>query len=87
MFERPFRGKLIDDEKYLKNLILYIHQNPINHNVADTIEDYPWSSYKPIISSKPTKIKRDFVLDLFGKKTNFIFVHEQSKDDLNLENW
>jgi putative transposase len=87
LFERPFRRKLINDEKYLKNLILYIYQNPINHNVVDTIKDYSWSSYKSIISSKATKIRRDFVLDIFGGKTNFIFVHGQSRDLLNLENW
>lgn len=44
LFERPFERKRIDSEKYLKQLILYIHKNPITHNVVKNIEDYSWSS-------------------------------------------
>ena len=31
LFERPFKRKLIKDEDYLKQLVLYIHNNPVHH--------------------------------------------------------
>ena len=87
LFERPFRRKLISNEEYLKNLILYIHLNPVNHNLVNNVTDYIWSSYKSILSLKESKINRECVLDFFGGKENFIFVHQQKKEILNLENW
>jgi REP element-mobilizing transposase RayT len=30
LFERPFKRKLIDNETYLKQVILYIHNNPVH---------------------------------------------------------
>lgn len=30
LFERPFKSKLIDHPKYLKQVILYIHNNPVH---------------------------------------------------------
>jgi REP element-mobilizing transposase RayT len=31
LFEHPFKRKLIDNEFYLKQVILYIHNNPVHH--------------------------------------------------------
>jgi REP element-mobilizing transposase RayT len=31
LFERPFNRKRIDNERYLKHVILYIHNNPVHH--------------------------------------------------------
>ena len=30
LFERPFKRKLIEDKEYLKNLVVYIHNNPVH---------------------------------------------------------
>lgn len=30
LFQHPFRRKLIPNEKYLKHVVLYIHNNPVN---------------------------------------------------------
>lgn len=57
LFERPFERKLIASEKYLQNLIFYIHNNPILHGFTNNLNDYPWSSYDTILSNKPTKLK------------------------------
>jgi len=31
LFERPFKRKLVDNEQYLKQLVLYVHHNPVHH--------------------------------------------------------
>ena len=45
LFEKGFCRKLVDDPEYLKNLIDYIHNNPVRHRFVDHPREYPWSSY------------------------------------------
>jgi putative transposase len=56
LFERPFKRKHIDNEIYLKQVVLYIHNNPVHHGFYNHPDEYAWSSYMICISSKPTKI-------------------------------
>lgn len=86
LLETPFKRKRIDDEKYLKNLILYIHNNPVQHNFVEKVEDYKWSSYNSIISNKESLIERERVIDFFDDKENFIFSHRQRIDTISIEN-
>lgn len=67
---------MIGDEKYLKQLILYIHNNPKHHGVVENIEEYKWSSYPTILSESPTKIQRDKVLEYFDDRENFTLCHQ-----------
>ncbi|NOU19684.1 MAG: hypothetical protein HOO91_19170 [Bacteroidales bacterium] len=80
LFEHPFKRIEVTNETYLKRLIYYIHSNPVKHDFADSMIDYPWSSYLTIISVKPTKIKRDSVLGWFDSRANFIAFHEEQQD-------
>ncbi len=80
LFEKPFERKRVTSEKYLQNLIYYIHSNPVHHGFSKTINEYPWSSYGSIVSDKPTKLKRDEVLVLYGSKEDFIDYHQQEQD-------
>jgi len=83
-FHRPFKRVLIQDEFHLRRAIVYIHSNPIKHNVYNDFENYKWSSYQSILSTKPTQLKRDLTLDLFGNKNEFIKIHrEVSKNYVN----
>jgi putative transposase len=79
LFERPFKKKKITNNKYFWQLICYIHHNPYHHRIGD-YKDYPWSSYKTILSSKPTYINRKEVLTTFGGQEDFITMHEQELD-------
>nr|WP_314496201.1 hypothetical protein [uncultured Chryseobacterium sp.] len=76
VFESPFKRILVDSEEYLRNLIIYIHQNP--HD----FQDYRYSSYLAVISNSETYIQRDKVLELFDDRRNFIECHQNK--DLNL---
>lgn len=77
LIEHPFKRIHVDNEKYLKRLVLYIHNNPVKHKICRSTDEYPWTSYSSIISEKPTKISRDFVLDLFDSKENYKSLHEK----------
>lgn len=58
LFEKPFERKRITDEDYLRQVILYIHHNPVHHGFSDYIDQYWWSSYKAMLSLSVSKLKR-----------------------------
>ncbi|WP_439130164.1 transposase [Polaribacter sp.] len=87
LFEAPFKRKQIKNEKYLKNLILYIHNNPIQHNFVEKLSSYKWSSYNSIISEKKTLIERKKVIDYFNDKQNLIDTHQQKIDTESIDEW
>ena len=77
LFERPFKRKLIEDEEYLKNVLLYIHNNPVHHGFCDHAEEYQWSSYLIYLSGNSSKLLRKEVVEMFGDEANFKFCHEE----------
>ena len=79
MFQEHLKRNKIKDENYLINLILYVHLNPVKHKFCDDFREYKHSSFLSYISDKPSSLTREFVLELFGGKDNFIFQHKESK--------
>jgi len=87
LFERPFKRKLIDCDDYLRQVVLYIHNNPVHHGFCEHPLEYPWSSYITCTSIKPTKLKREAVIEWFNDRTNFNAVHEQQIEREEIERW
>ena len=87
LFERPFKRKIIDNKHYLKNVLLYIHNNPVHHGFADSPSDYPWSSYLTCVSIKPTKLQREQVIGWFDNEANFKMYHDKKLDIIGIEKW
>jgi REP element-mobilizing transposase RayT len=78
LFEKPFERKLITSDSYLKNIIHYIHNNPVQHGFVKQMSLYPWSSYDSIISDKLTKLKRKEIIAIYGGKDEFIEYHNNN---------
>ena len=76
LFKDRFSRIKLDNEEYLKNLILYTHLNPTHHNFIDDFRNYKYSSYNSILSNKPTNLLREDVINLFDDKQNFIDSHK-----------
>jgi len=87
LFERPFERKLIDNTSYLKQVILYIHNNPVHHRFCSHPLEYPWSSYLSCISVKPTRLKRETVIGWFDNRANFKNMHNQIIDIDRIEKY
>lgn len=90
LFERPFRRKLIDNERYFSRVILYIHSNPQKHGFVKDFRDYPYSSFWSHLSQKSTKLKREEVIDWFGDAEQYSKFHDYTdfvamKDDFIIE--
>ena len=87
LFEKPFERKLVSNEKYFQTLIYYIHNNPVHHGFVEKMNLYPWSSYETIISDKPTKMKREEIIALYGDLDNFIFYHNEEREIEGIANY
>ena len=85
LFERPFKRKEINNDSYLQNVIAYIHNNPVHHNICDHLIEYPWSSYITCLVDKPTKLKRKEVIEIFGDIENFKHIHQLKNYSLPIE--
>ena len=85
LFESPFRRLEVDDERYFRMLVYYIHNNPVHHGFCDIMCDYPWSSYLSVISVKPTKLHREKVIGWFNSKSEFTEFHRQNHDSKIIE--
>ncbi len=82
LFQEHLKRIQINDEDYLRNLIVYVNTNPTHHSISN-FEDYKYSSYRSLISKKDSLLKREEVLNLFNDIENFKFVHKVKK--LNIE--
>jgi putative transposase len=87
LFERPFKRKLIDNDEYLKRVILYIHNNPVHHGFCSHPLEYAWSSYHTCTSVKPTKLKRGLVIGWFNNQEGFKLEHENEIEREEIERW
>ena len=76
LIESPFKRKLISREDYLRNCIIYIHRNPENEDFTN----YPYSSFKSIVSKSKTALKRNESIELFDDIENFILCHQRGTE-------
>lgn len=86
LFENPFKRKEITDTSYLTNLVFYVHANPQLHGFTDNFRTYFWSSFTKIMNDKPSKLRKQEVLDWFDDKDNYLFFHEQKMEFSILSN-
>jgi putative transposase len=77
LFRKNFRRCKIPSVEYMKDLIRYIHLNPIVHEIAKNYQQYEWSSFQRILLRKPSKLEKESVLEWFGGKENYLAFHHE----------
>ena len=75
LFEHPFHRIRVETDAYFTHLVTYIHQNPQLHGFVSDFRDWPFSSYRAILSEQPTRVQRDAVLEWFGGQMGFLDSH------------
>ena len=85
LFMRAFKRKLIEDEVYLRNLVKYIHSNPVKAGLSKTPQGWKHSSYAALISEDFTFLKRNEVLAHFDGIKNFKFVHHHPTESTDYQ--
>ncbi|MEA3306302.1 MAG: transposase, partial [Elusimicrobiota bacterium] len=74
LFQNRYKAILCDKEEYFKELIAYIHLNPLRAAIVDNFEGlqkYKWCGHGNLIGRyKSDFMERDYVLSHFGKSEN-----------------
>ncbi len=87
LFQRPFGRRWVYSNEYFLVLIAYIHQNPQKHGLIADFQEWPFSSFKSLVSQKPTRLARDEVLEWFQGREQFIDFHRTNIPSSRLVQW
>jgi REP element-mobilizing transposase RayT len=87
LFERPFKRKHVNSDRYFRKLVVYVHNNPVHHGFCEHPMEWPWSSYLTCISVKTTKLKRNEVIGWFDDVGNFKYMHQQKQKNIEIEKY
>jgi hypothetical protein len=71
----------VNNLRYMKRLIFYIHINPVKHGFCSHPIEYSWTSYLSFVKNQSTKINRDTVLEWFESYSQFKTFHDNTGDD------
>lgn len=75
LFIPNFKRKPVYEDAYFKQLIVYIHLNPVKHGFCKHILDWEHSSMHAYYQQKNTKLNRGYLKDWLENKENIIAFH------------
>ena len=76
LFTGRFCRKPVENVAYFRDLVCYIHYNPVHHGFCENFIDWYHSSYTTIVhDDEPTFIRRDLLFKTFEGKEAFIKAH------------
>jgi REP element-mobilizing transposase RayT len=84
LFIRDFKRKKANDLAYVKNLIEYIHFNPVKHQLTEDIKEWKFSSYNDYVYSNTDIVNLENMISFYGNLEIFIQCHNKLKIFPNL---
>ncbi|HYE09613.1 MAG TPA: transposase [Patescibacteria group bacterium] len=88
VFQDRFKSETINDDRYLMQVIRYIHNNPVAAKMAKSPGDYNWSSYNEYMSENIIihSQQKEFILGCFSYDIEqFLEFHKQKDNNEYLE--
>lgn len=68
LWQGRYKAKLVEDQRYLDQLLVYIHLNPVSAGIVDDPAEYRWCGHRELLGKiKDPIIDVDEVLRVFGK--------------------
>lgn len=68
LFQGRYKAVLVDGDRYLLELIRYIHLNPVRAGMVEAPEEYPWSGHRAYLGKEVLPwLTTDWMLGQFGK--------------------
>jgi len=61
VWQKSFYDHIIRNDLDFDEKLDYIHENPLNHNLIDNLDKYPWSSYQNYYLNNNTLIEIDYI--------------------------
>jgi len=75
LFQNRYKSIVCDEDAYLKELVRYIHLNPVRTRLADFdgLEIFPWSGHSALLGRRE-RLWQDtgYVLSIFGSQTSYL---------------
>jgi REP element-mobilizing transposase RayT len=69
LWQGRFKAKEVSDDDYLRQLVAYVHLNPVKANRCRTVDDHRLSGHRDVVGKRRNPIVRvDDVLLLFGDR-------------------
>jgi REP element-mobilizing transposase RayT len=72
----------INNSKYYKNLIVYIHNNPVKHGFVNHPIEYPWSSHLENKNNKENDFSNSHFNTYFKNQKEFKSYHKYSDESI-----
>ncbi len=71
LFRGRYKAILVEEDRYLLELIRYIHRNPLRAGMVDDIDQYLWSSHPGYLSAEKQWdwLHKEFILAMLGSDT------------------
>ena len=69
LFRGRYKSILVEADRYLLQLLRYLHKNPLRAGISDNLNDYEWSSHRGYLSDAKRWdwLYKEFPLSLFTK--------------------
>jgi REP element-mobilizing transposase RayT len=69
LFQGRYKAILCDRDRYLLALLKYIHYNPLRAKIAESLDQYPWSSHRAYFAKtgRSEFLDTDLVLRMFSE--------------------
>lgn len=81
LFTKYFRRIEITSDEYLKQVVYYIHKNPLKHGIMNDFRDYPYSSYKAYSNFEISWLSKSETLSWFGNNlASFLEFHRSFEE-------
>jgi putative transposase len=87
LLQKRFKRTPIESTDSLQRVVIYIHSNPLRHNMRQNFTNYQYNSYQSLISDKPTKLKRNELFKWFNGRDNFITFHNEKNISLKSDSF
>lgn len=80
VFQGRFKSFIVENDRYMAALCIYIHRNPVRSGLSKSLSKYPWSSYHAYVGrdDKLPWLKRSLILGVFeNSKKEFVMAHSE----------
>ncbi len=84
VFDGRFRAEVIKDEEHFREVLRYIHLNPLRAGMTKTVDDYAFSSYNYYMGAKDFLINSDIVFQRVDPR-EFVALHCKITNSLEWE--
>ncbi len=66
LFQERFKSEIVETDSYFLTVLRYIHQNPLNAKIAESVAGSKWTSYKEYIE-RSQMVDVDYAFNYFSK--------------------